>query len=165
MNTIESQIEALTQELSPRYNGESFYWFDPATLSVRVDNKPYPEYDSQSRTKWKEFNFASTNKEEVEEYADCYKRLKLYQLIGEKTEKEFPIDWSNWDQIKYSTWFFIDDTAQEEDEQGIQSSNIRYACLAGVWFARNEDRLEALKICGIDKAFQEKCAKYGLGGA
>lgn len=27
-----------------------------------------------------------------------------------------------------------------------------------------EDRLEALKICGITKELQEKCSKYGLGG-
>jgi hypothetical protein len=35
--------------------------------------------------------------------------------------------------------------------------------LGGVWFAREEDRLEALKICGITKELQEKCSKYGLG--
>lgn len=30
---------------------------------------------------------------------------------------------------------------------------------------REEDRLEALKICGITKEMQEKMSKYGLGGA
>ncbi len=37
--------------------------------------------------------------------------------------------------------------------------------LGGVWFAREEDRLEALELAGIDKVFQERCAKHGLGGA
>lgn len=41
----------------------------------------------------------------------------------------------------------------------------RSCVLGGVWFAREEDRLAALKICGITKEMQEKMSKYGLGGA
>lgn len=163
VKSIEEQIEALTQELRPRYSGETFYWFDVATLTVRIDNKPYPEYDSQSRAKWKEFNFASTNKAEVEEYADCYRRLKLYWLMGEKAEKLLP----NMAK-KYATDFgaYMDVELSKKHQGQIRVwPNENKCCFGGVRFAMEEDRLEALKICGITKEFQEKCSKYGLGGA
>ena len=160
--SIQEQIKALTQELRPRYNGETFYWFDTATLSVRVDNKPYPEYDSQSRTKWNEFNFASTIKAEVEEYADCYRRLRLYQLLAQKAALKYPIDWSVQSTIKHG----FDATLSWDGQDGIVYAHSRkQCCLGGVYFSRLQDLREALKICGIDRAFQEKCAKYGLGGA
>lgn len=161
--SIQEQIEALTQELdTTKRNGTEWVWYFDGELIRQA----YPWNDKDYAKSITLYSLIhSTNKAEVEEYADCYRRLKLYQLLGKKAEREFPIDWSNWDQVKYSTWFFTDDTSQEEDEQGIQESNIRYACLGSVWFAREEDRLEALRICGIDAEFQKRCAKYGLGGA
>jgi len=157
MDSIQSKIEALTQELRP-YKGRYFF-FNPLNGLIE-----------ETSTQWTPISlnvFASTNKAEVEEYADCYKRLKLYQLLGKKAEKKFPPDWNDLSQYKYGTDFVL--LVQTEDvisETGQVSFEDRRICvLSGVWFSREEDRLEALKICGIDKAFQEKCAKYGLGGA
>lgn len=175
MDEILQQIKLLTRELRPIYNGETFYWFDPATLNVRVDNKPYPEYDRQSRDKWNEFNFASTNKAEVEEYADCYKRLKLYQLLGKKAEVEFPLKMfyaEESDRKKYDSGLCFAELYYGTDfgyvgsgTKGQKRHGVRACVLGGVWFSREEDRLEALKICGITKEMQEKMSKYGLGGA
>lgn len=168
MDEILQQIKLLTRELRPIYNGETFYWFDPATLNVRVDNKPYPEYDRQSRDKWNEFNFASTNKAEVEEYADCYRRLKLYQLLGKKAQREHPLVNNDtkvrgWSLVSYGTDFSTDNV--KGMGKVTSSHKFKRCVLGGVWFAREEDRLEALKICGITKEMQEKMSKYGLGGA
>lgn len=155
---IQEQIEALTQELR-RYPelGDKVYFYDEIDDSIeeRIYNASTALMDI-----WDRALSSSTNKAEVEEYADCYRRLKLYQLLGEKAAKEYPLDWSK------STWKYGTDFGFSGQEQGQFPSNIFRGCiLGGVWFSREEDRLKALEICGIDKAFQERCAKYGLGGA
>lgn len=96
MKSIEEQIEALTQELRPYPKGEEWYSFIPSldpfinsgviTHSL-LAQKSTPEHH---RLYWILSEKASTNKAEVEDYADCYRRLKLYQLLGKKAEKEFP---------------------------------------------------------------------------
>lgn len=73
------------------------------------------------------------------------------------TSLQIALHWST--KAKLGTDFGTNKSAQVGTRSG------HFCCLGGVWFVREEDRLEALKICGIDKAFQEKCAKYGLGGA
>lgn len=160
MQTIEEQIEALTQELRPYPEfGQIIWTFD----GIFIDSFEYQSarYDVERFDKSLK---ASTNKAEVEEYADCYKRLKLYQLIGEKKAKEFPIDW-NKKLTSADTCPSGTDFTNDENDAGLVGDDVKCCALGGVWFSREEDRLEALKICGIDKAFQEKCAKHGLGGA
>lgn len=169
MKSIEEQIEALTQQLRPPFPEDTFYYFDVASLNVHVCLKRYPEYESDARKQWNKFNFASTSKTEVEEYADCYRRLKLYQLLGKKAEKEFPVIWEAEWRSGLPLHFGTDwNTVCDDPHGGVWVSGVesnRIVTLGGVWFARNEDRLEALKVCGIDEAFQERCAKLGLGGA
>lgn len=165
MNTIESQIEALTQELRPYPKFENTppesmqIWTFNGDLVTRISESPMTN-------EWAWIHqFASTNKAEVEEYADCYKRLKLYQLIGKKAEKEFPLTREGEITLKklHGTDFI---GAIYPEGAVITRRRINRPCvLGGVWFSREEDRLEALKICKIDKAFQEKCSKFGLGGA
>jgi hypothetical protein len=41
---------------------------------------------------------------------------------------------------------------------------MRPCSLAGVWFSREEDRLHALDVCGIDEEFQRMCTKFKIGG-
>lgn len=153
MKSIQEQIEALTQELRPYPEGQKFYTFDefdPESDLVAL-HLPEEKWREHNTTAWKYSLYASTNKAEVEEYADCYRRLKLYQLLGKKAEKEFPFVSGNkfgFNMVGYCERFDY------------------FGCIfGGVWFSREKDRLEALKICGITKEFQEKCAKYGLGGA
>lgn len=163
MKSIEEQIEALTQELRPYPEWErQFYAFDGDSIE---SSEECGDEDILIKV-WQQALYASTNKAEVEEYADCYRRLKLYQLLGKKAEKEFPLFWS--DVIHYkAVKFGTDFTEEPHHETGQVCIGARYrpCVLGGVWFSREEDRLEALKICGIDKSFQERCAKYGLGGA
>ena len=86
MDLIQSKIEALTQELRPYpRNGKKFWYFNPLT-GVESATWNSLDYDIEA---WEESLLASTNKAEVEEYADCYRRLKLYQLLGKKAEKEW----------------------------------------------------------------------------
>jgi hypothetical protein len=160
MKSIQEQIEALTQELRP-WVGEKdnvhYFYFDEISLTVM---------NHWDTLLWYAVPFASYDKAEVEEYADCYRRLKLYQLLGKKAEKEFPLFWSDvthYKAFKVGTDF----TKEPYHKTGQVSIGARYrpCVFGGVWFSREEDRLEALKICEIDRAFQEKCAKYGLGGA
>ena len=160
MDSIQSKIEALTQELKPYPKGEVFYTFDPQSRETIMQHGLHAQslVPQTHRIYWDFAVFASTNKAEVEEYADCYKRLKLYQLLGKQKEKEYPITWAMPTE-KYATDF----------ESGlstgrVQQYNKRVVVLGGVWFSREEDRLEALKICGIDAEFQKRCSKYGLGG-
>ena len=161
MKTIEQQIEALTQELWPYPKGwliekehRAFYYFDGEQIIPSIQ-----------KDKWNLSLFASTNKAEVEDYADCYRRLKLYQLIGKQKEKEYPLIWGKVWSLKrnHGTDFFL---PGKHRDNGNVCGNFKQTCvLGGVWFSRNEDRLEALEICGITKELQERCAKYGLGGA
>lgn len=165
---IQEQIEALTQELRPYPVGEVFYSFDPfgTDSNYIAIHDPDPKWKIYNAASWQYAPFVSTNKAEVEEYADCYRRLKLYQLLGKKAEKAFPLFWS--DVIHYKAFKVgTDFTKEPYHETGQVSIGARYrpCVLGGVWFAREEDRLNALKICGITKEMQEKCAKYGLGGA
>lgn len=76
--TIENQIEQLTQELRPYPKG-IFYSFDG--ISIKETSFTGTIFDKQE---FKYSIYHATNKAEVEEYADCYKRLKLYQLLGKK---------------------------------------------------------------------------------
>lgn len=160
---IQEQIEALTQELRPYPNNSPFYFVDHDG-EVKEYWNPDEDFEDVAwmRDYWNFSLFASTNKAEVEEYADCYHRLKLYQLLGKKAEKVFPLVW-NADPFNrvwnYGTDFSVDDS------EGQMKLHFRCCVFGGVWFAREEDRLEALKICGIDAEFQKRCAKYGLGGA
>lgn len=173
MSSIEKQIEALTQELRPYPAGEEWYSFSPAldpfiNSGVITHNliaqKSAPEHH---RLYWILSEKSSTDKAEVEEYADCYKRLKLYQLIGKKKEKEFPLKWEeDFDLGDYGKDYPKGtDFIREPNCNGLIESDVKACVLGGVWFSREEDRLEALKICQIDKSFQEKCTKFGLGGA
>jgi hypothetical protein len=162
MKSIEEQIEALTQELRPCDPYKDF-WFFNGTIVQRWSGEMEPSEDEKEESNyiWRDTHFASTNKAEVAEYADCYKRLKLYQLLAQKAALKYPIDWSNDTVDKYGTDFTMGVT----EEDGLIIDVTRMCVLGGVWFSREEDRLEALKICQIDKSFQEKCAKYGIGGA
>lgn len=165
MKSIEEQIEALTQELRPYPGHDDFYTYDPEFNTI-ISFKKAGSDDSpgDARANWYRALFASTNKADVEEYADCYRRLKLYQLLGKKAEKEFPLDWRDLTQCKYATDFV--GCAQEHLETGlITCFRERITVLGGVWFSREQDRIEALRICGIDRSFQEKCSNYNLGGA
>lgn len=162
MKSIAEQIEALTQELRP-WVGEKdnvhYFYFDETSLTVMA------HWDTLL---WYAVPFASYDKAEVEEYADCYRRLKLYQLLGKKAEKEFPIDWNNNFYVIKGTDFhsYFDEELAVKNFGLLTSTVCKRSCILGsVWFSREEDRLEALKICGITKEFQEKCTKYGLGGA
>lgn len=157
--TIQEQIEALTQELRPYPDFRTDkYWTFNGDIVIQISQSPMTNewvWDNQ---------FCSTNKAEVEEYADCYRRLKLYQLLGKKAEKDFPLNWRDRTQCKYATDFV--GCAQEHLETGlITCFRERITVLGGVWFANESDRLHALSVCGIDRSFQEKCAKFGLGGA
>lgn len=168
MDSIESKIEALTQELRPYPKGELFYYFDEITEEV-IEIKAFDSYvndpHTHFRTLWSKALKSSTNKSEVEEYADCYKRLKLYQLLGEKAEKEFPL--THQGEITLKRLYGTDFIGAIYPEGAVMTRRrINRPCvLGGVWFSREEDRIETLKLVGIDKAFQEKCAKFGLGGA
>lgn len=151
MKSIQEQIEALTQEL---YKSDypvnchvihCFNGYEVITLGIGAETFQYGIYQS-------------TNKAEVEEYADCYRRLKLYQLLGKKSLMSGVLQHGD----LYGTDFVA---CANNDPTGRIVGRWRICVLGGVWFAREEDRLNALKICGIDKAFQERCAKYGLGGA
>ena len=158
MNSIQEQIEALTQELCKSefpINCHTLYCFngidDVYMVGIGVES-------------FRMGTYSSTNKAEVEEYADCYRRLKLYQLLGKKAEKEYPLCYAierRWGIQRFGTSF----TSDFPNGQIITAGELSPCVLGRVWFAREEDRLNALKICGIDKAFQERCAKYGLGGA
>lgn len=164
MKSIQEQIEALTQELRPYPKDKLFYYFDEITEEI-IEIKAFDSYVNDKhthfRTLWHRSLFASTNKAEVEEYADCYRRLKLYQLLGKKAEKEFPVEWLDMESPKkYATDFY-----RNTYDGGIYTTYVKSCVLGSVWFSREEDRLEALKICGITKELQEKCSKYGLGGA
>lgn len=156
--SIKEQIEALTQELRPKLpDNTEFYYFDGEVIDREMSG-----FLPVSQRRWYVALFASTNKAEVEEYADCYRRLKLYQLLGKKAEKEFPLDWGTQATIKHG----FDATLSWDGQDGIVYSHSRkQCCLGGVYFSRLQDLREALKICGIDAEFQERCAKYGLGGA
>lgn len=162
--TIQEQIEALTQELRPYPGHDDFYTYDPEFNTI-ISFKKAGSDDSpgDARANWYRALFASTNKAEVEEYADCYRRLKLYQLLGKKAEKEFPLDWK---PLIGKDGSYGTDFNYSMHVTGMVFKRCSKVCvLGGVWFAREEDRLEALKICGITKELQEKCSKYGLGGA
>lgn len=166
MSSIQEQIEALTQELRPYPNG-IFFILTASGEIAQFDFSGGATTDvviNSLKEIWINSPFASTNKAEVEEYADCYRRLKLYQLLGKKAEKEFPIDWNKKLTSKDICPSGTDFTSDENDS-GLVGSDVKCCVLGGVWFAREEDRLEALKICGIDAEFQKKCAKFGLGGA
>jgi hypothetical protein len=162
---IQEQIEVLTQELRP-CNPYKDFWFFNGTVVQRWSGEKEPSEDEKEESNyiWRDTHFASTDKAEVEEYADCYHRLKLYQLLGKKAEKESPIDWAN-KTHSYIGTDFTQSTIGDVYSTALASESQRYCVLGGVWFSREEDRLEALKQAGIDEAFQEKCAKYGLGGA
>ena len=163
MKPIEEQIETIIEELRP----------------VPLDDFWYIDYDGYicasggldhklNAHAWLHSLYSSTNKTEVEEYADCYRRLKLYQLLGKKAEKEFPFTFDICTPEKYGTDFGQFDLIHNdlEDYLGQAACIIGPPCvLGGVWFAREEDRLEAVKICGIDAEFQKRCAKHRLGGA
>jgi hypothetical protein len=158
---IQEQIEALTQELRP-YPEKPFYYFEGHGIRQTY---PYLVSDiSFYKLAWTESLFASTNIAEVEEYADCYRRLKLYQLLAQKAALKYPIDWNQSLQAKYGTDFFAPGVYDVVPLEGRVVGTLKYCCLGSAWFVNEEDRLEALKICGIDKSFQEKCAKYGFGG-
>jgi len=168
MKSIEEQIEALTQELRPypETRAEWFWYFSTSDDESFVDSCLEDESEYARRV-WRDSEFCSFNKAEVEEYADCYRRLRLYQLIGEKKKKEFSLNRVA-DSPIYGTDFlyYIDLGVADRFSGRVTTPNWKRHCvLGGVWFAREEDRLEALKICGIDAEFQKKCAKYGLGGA
>jgi hypothetical protein len=160
MKTIQEQIEALTQELRPKLpDNTEFYYFDGEVIDREMSG-----FLPISQRRWYVSLFASTNKAEVEDYADCYRRLKLYQLLGEKAAKEYPVEWVNDPKVKYATDLIASQFADGCIELN-ESGDYRHCVLGGVWFAREEDRLKALEICGIDRAFQERCAKHKLGGA
>lgn len=172
MKSIEEQIEALTQELRPYPEWErQFYAFDGDSIE---SSEECGDEDILIKV-WQQALYASTNKAEVEEYADCYRRLKLYQLLGKKAEKEFPLKMfysEEYDRKRYDSGLCFAELYYGTDfgyvgsgTQGQKRHGVRACVLGGVWFSREEDRLESLKICGITKEFQEKCAKYGLGGA
>jgi hypothetical protein len=157
---IPDQIEALTQELRPKLpDNTEFYYFDGEVIDREMSG-----FLPVSQRRWYVALFASTNKAEVEEYADCYRRLKLYQLLGDKKKKEFPLHPLI---AMHGTDFTSDDFEEQVLEPGhvIKFQPWQGCVLGGVWFSREEDRLAALKICGIDAEFQKRCAKYGLGGA
>lgn len=158
---IPDQIEALTQELRPKLpDNTEFYYFDGEVIDREMSG-----FLPVSQRRWYVALFASTNKAEVEEYADCYRRLKLYQLLSKKAEKEFPLDWRLSINKQEKTGTDFEGCAQVELTGKISTYSVRITVLGGVWFSREEDRLEALKICGITRELQEKCSKYGLGGA
>ena len=115
--------------------------------------------------KWFNALYRSYEKAEVDEYADCFLRLKLYCLIARKKAKEFPLFREG--EITLNKLHGTDFIGAIYPEGAvITRRKIEKPCvLGGVWFAHEEDRLEAIKICGIDQSFQKKCAKYGLGGA
>lgn len=116
--------------------------------------------------KWYTALFRSYDQKEVMEYSACFKTLKLYELLGRKAERNFPLMWS--DVIHHKAYKVGTDFLQEPfHETGQVESGEKYhpCVLGGVWFARDADRLEALKICGIDRDFQKKCATLRLGGA
>ena len=154
----EEQIKALTQELRP-YTSETIYYFGIVSQGVQAANVPEETWPALNSIAL----YYSTNKAEVEEYADCYYRLKLYQLLGKKAEKLLP----NMAK-KYATDFgaYMDVELSKKHQGQIRVwPNENKCCFGGVRFAMEEDRLEALKVCGITKELQEKCSKYGLGGA
>lgn len=115
--------------------------------------------------KWFNALYRSYDQKEVEEYAHCYLTLNLYQLIAKKKAKEFPLYREG--EITLNKLHGTDFIGAIYPEGAIITRRkIEKPCvLGGVWFAREEDRLEALEICGIDAEFQKRCAKYGLGGA
>lgn len=159
MKSIQEQIEALTQELRP-YPPEGTVWLFE---NEWVTPLSFISISEEHKRIWRNAPYASTNKAEVEEYADCYRRLKLYWLMGEKAEKLLP----NMAK-KYATDFgaYMDVELSKKHQGQIRVwPNENKCCFGGVRFAMEEDRLEALKICGITKELQEKCSKYGLGGA
>mgnify|MGYP000961247211 CR=1 FL=1 len=159
---IQEQIEALTQELRPCPVNNDFWYFDP--IAGICDTKNLGTFERMLM--WKSPS-SSTNKAEVEEYADCYRRLKLYQLIGEKKKKEFSLNRVA-DSPIYGTDFlyYIDLGVADRFSGRVTKPNWKRHCvLGGVWFANESDRLHALSICRIDRSFQEKCARFGLGGA
>ena len=174
MKSIQDQIQELTEELRPYPKGREWYSFNPSLDPWEVSGifthnliaqKSNPQ---EHELLWELADKASTNKEEVADYADCYRRLKLYRLIGEKKKQEVPFTFDSRTPEKYGTDFGQFDHIYNEVEgyHGQVTAIIDPPCvLGGVWFSREEDRLEALKICGIDKAFQERCAKHKLGGA
>lgn len=165
MKSIQEQIEALTQELRPYPKFENTppesmqIWTFNGDLVTRISESPMT-----NEWAWR-YQFSSTNKAEVEEYADCYRRLRLYQLIGEKKKKEFPLDFENADMIPLKGTDFGSGSGVDGYIEYTKYYKPTPCVLGGVWFVREEDRLEALKICGITKELQEKCSKYGLGGA
>lgn len=157
MKSIEEQIEALTQELHPQA-----FDFDKGVKEETRMKLSRLAFDSAIRCLANYSGF--TNEEEEDGYADCYKRLRLYQLLGKEAEKEFPIDWA----ILSNSYIGTDFTQSTDGavySTALSTESQKYCVLGGVWFSREEDRLEALKICGIDRSFQEKCSRYGLGGA
>jgi len=163
-SNIQEQIASLTQELRPypETRAEWFWYFSTSDDESFVDSCLEDESEYARRV-WRDSEFCSFNKAEVEEYADCYRRLKLYQLLGKKAEKDFPLNWRDRTQCKYATSFV--GCAQEHLETGlITCFRERITVLGGVWFANESDRLHALSVCGIDRSFQEKCARFGLGG-
>jgi hypothetical protein len=161
---IQDQIESLTQELNPMPKN-AFY-------CIASDGEIYIRGQHPYIALWASPLFSSEKKSEVEDYIDCARRLRLYQLLGKKAEKDFPINWLTGGSNKYGTDFKpLERSGTTRDSffaspRGIVETVLQKPCvLGGVWFSREEDRVAALEHCGIDQAFQERCAKYGLGGA
>lgn len=163
MKSIEQQIQELTEELRPvpRKKGKAIFWYYDPIIGVDqiVESK---DYQPQM---WLNALFASTNKAEVEDYADCYRRLRLYQLLGEKAAKEYPLVREG--EITLNKLHGTDFIGAIYPNGALvtRRKHHRPCVLGGVWFAREEDRLKAIEICGIDRVMQEKMARFGIGGA
>jgi len=97
--------------------------------------------------------------EEYHEFVYYSMLLDLYQLLGKKAEREHPLDFENADFIPLKGTDFGRGAGIDGYIEYTKYYKPVPCVLAGVWFSREKDRLEALKICGITKEFQEKCAK------
>lgn len=162
-NSIEQQIEALTQELRPAVDA-SFFYIDEYG-DVRNANQGWLRKEEFLRL-WNNAVFASTNKAEVEEYADCYRGLKLYGLMAVRDNLKYPTE-KLYNLCLVGTDFEATESGMVQQIDILEGESVprRRCVLWSTWFKSNKDRLKALTACGIDADFQKRCAKYGLGGA
>lgn len=102
-----------------------------------------------------------------DEYARCALTLEWYRLLALRCNRtrvesgqDVHLNWKKADQAKYGTDFY----GQYTDGM-FEATTSPLCVLGGVWFTDNKDRREAIELCEINQAFQDRCRDFGLGGA
>lgn len=100
------------------------------------------------------------------EFISCALTIELYQSIGKKVLLQYP-SYSHGPFVVGSIFNHMwgVDFHDSMGYNGLVPVSYNSCLLGGVRFARKDDCIRAVALCGIDKEFQMACSKYGLGGA